>query len=64
MAKTYIVEFIFLGREIFNRKLPAVYIDFSHTMDNMQNGHYLLKSSFSKYFASICIVRDTVIGSR
>ncbi|TEY10763.1 hypothetical protein ELQ17_00240 [Campylobacter sp. US18a] len=39
----FIVEFIFLGREIFNRKLPAVYIDFSHAMDNMQNGHYLLR---------------------
>lgn len=39
----FIVEFIFLGREIFNRKLPAVYIDFSHAMDNIQNGHYLLR---------------------
>ncbi|EAK5214495.1 hypothetical protein CN047_06490 [Campylobacter jejuni] len=39
----FIVEFIFLGREIFNRKLPAAYIDFSHAMDNMQNGHYLLR---------------------
>lgn len=38
--------------KFFNRKLPAVYIDFSHAMDNIQNGHYLFKSSFNKYFES------------
>ncbi|EPV3110872.1 aryl-sulfate sulfotransferase, partial [Campylobacter jejuni] len=37
------VKYDILGREIFNRKLPAAYIDFSHAMDNMQNGHYLLR---------------------
>ncbi|NLK67474.1 MAG: aryl-sulfate sulfotransferase [Campylobacteraceae bacterium] len=32
-----------LGREIFNRPLPKGYIDFSHSMDNMDNGNYLLR---------------------
>ncbi|APA47257.1 hypothetical protein BLD42_04385 [Campylobacter jejuni] len=59
------VKYDILGREIFNRKLPAAYIDFSHAMDNMQNGHYLFKSSFSKYFTSdgkhVRTVRDTIV---
>ena len=37
------VKYDLLGREIFNRKLPAGYIDFSHALDNMQNGNYLLR---------------------
>lgn len=42
------IKYDILEREIFNRKLPTAYIDFSHAMDNMQNGHYF----FNKYFAS------------
>ncbi|EAH9821629.1 hypothetical protein DSE82_05005 [Campylobacter jejuni] len=30
-------------------------------MDNMQNGHYLFKSSFSKYFEHVRAVRDTIV---
>ena len=37
------VKYDLMGREIFNRRLPASYNDFSHSMDNMQNGHYLLR---------------------
>ena len=32
-----------IGREIFNRRLPTGYNDFSHSMDPMPNGHYLLR---------------------
>lgn len=32
-----------LGREIFDRELPASYNDFSHSFDVMDNGHYLLR---------------------
>lgn len=37
------VKYDLMGREIFNRILPSSYIDFSHSMDNMQNGNYLLR---------------------
>ncbi|MCV3393600.1 aryl-sulfate sulfotransferase [Campylobacter sp. IFREMER_LSEM_CL908] len=37
------VKYDLMGREIFNRLLPSSYIDFSHSMDNMQNGNYLLR---------------------
>lgn len=54
-----------LGREIFNRKLPAVYIDFSHAMDNMQNGHYLLRVASANTLRPdgkhVRTVRDTIV---
>ncbi|WP_094750334.1 aryl-sulfate sulfotransferase [Campylobacter ornithocola] len=37
------VKYDLMGREIFNRLLPSSYIDFSHSMDNMPNGNYLLR---------------------
>ncbi|MCV3446024.1 aryl-sulfate sulfotransferase [Campylobacter lari] len=37
------VKYDLMGREIFNRILPSSYIDFSHSMDDMQNGNYLLR---------------------
>ncbi|WP_069632943.1 aryl-sulfate sulfotransferase [Campylobacter pinnipediorum] len=37
------VKYDLMGREIFNRRLPLAYNDFSHSLDNMQNGHYLLR---------------------
>ncbi|EAI0015654.1 hypothetical protein DU266_07650 [Campylobacter jejuni] len=47
------IKYDILEREIFNRKLPAVYIDFFSCYGQYaKNGHYLFKSSFSKYFAS------------
>ncbi len=62
------MEFIFLGREIFNRKLPAVYIDFSHAMDNMQNGYYLLRVASANTLCPdgkhVRTVHDTIIGSK
>lgn len=51
-----------LGREIFNRKLPAVYIDFSHAMDNMQKWALFLQQILcvqdSKHVRTVC---DTII---
>ncbi len=38
-----------MGREIFNRRLPAGYADFSHALDNAQNGHLFLRVSSSDY---------------
>ena len=36
-----------LGREIFNRRLPANYADYSHGLDVAQNGHTFLRVSSS-----------------
>ncbi|MCZ5238347.1 aryl-sulfate sulfotransferase, partial [Escherichia coli] len=33
------VKYDIMGREIFNRRLPDNYNDFSHSMDNAANGH-------------------------
>ena len=38
-----------MGREVFNRRLPNGYADFSHAMDNAQNGHYFLRVSSADY---------------
>lgn len=37
------VKYDIMGREIFNRRLPAGYADFSHSFDQAQNGNYLLR---------------------
>ena len=37
------VKYDIMGREVFNRRLPAGYEDFSHSFDQAQNGHYLLR---------------------
>ena len=36
-----------LGREIFNRRLPLGYADYSHALDQAQNGHTFLRVSSS-----------------
>ena len=38
-----------MGREVFNRRLPVGYADFSHAMDPAQNGHYFLRVSSADY---------------
>lgn len=38
-----------MGREIFNRRLPDNYNDFSHSMDNAANGHYFLRVASSNH---------------
>ena len=37
------VKYDLMGRQIWNRRLPLNYIDFSHALDAAQNGHYFLR---------------------
>ena len=37
------VKYDIMGREVFNRRLPAGYEDFSHSFDQAQNGNYLIR---------------------
>ncbi len=37
------VKYDLMGREIWNRRLPMSYNDFSHSLDPAQNGHYFLR---------------------
>ncbi|CAD7289297.1 aryl-sulfate sulfotransferase [Campylobacter suis] len=59
------VKYDFMGREIFNRQLPLGYQDFSHSMDNMKNGNYLLRVASSNYKRpddkNVRTVRDVII---
>ena len=41
------VKYDLMGREIWNHRLPDGYNDFSHAMDPMQNGHYLVRVASS-----------------
>lgn len=43
------VKYDLMGREIFNRKLPPTYADFSHAYDNAENGHSFLRVSMADY---------------
>ena len=37
------VKYDIMGREIFNRVLPQGYADFSHSLDQAQNGNFLIR---------------------
>ena len=54
-----------MGREIFNRELPASYNDFSHSMDVAQNGHYFLRVANADYKRAdgknVRTVRDVIV---
>lgn len=54
-----------MGREIFNRELPAQYNDFSHSFDLMDNGHYLLRVANANYKRpdgkNVRTVRDVIV---
>lgn len=54
-----------MGREIFNRELPAGYNDFSHSMDVAQNGHYFLRAANANYKRAdgknVRTVRDVIV---
>jgi hypothetical protein len=43
------VKYNVMGREIFNRQLPIAYNDISHSVDSMDNGHFLLRVGSSNY---------------
>ena len=59
------VKYDLMGREIFNRRLPDGYNDFSHAMDAMQNGHYLVRVASSDHVRvdgkHVRTVRDVII---
>ena len=54
-----------MGREVFNRPLPASYVDFSHAMDAAQNGHYFLRVGSAAYTRpdgkTLRTVRDVIV---
>ena len=59
------VKYDLMGREIFNRQLPDGYADFSHAMDPMQNGNYLVRVASSDHVRPdgkhVHTVRDVII---
>ena len=54
-----------MGREVFNRRLPEGYDDFSHALEPMQNGNYLVRVSSANYKRpdgrNVRTVRDVII---
>jgi arylsulfate sulfotransferase len=59
------VKYDIMGKEVFNRVLPAGYNDFSHSLDVSPNGNYFLRvgSSNQKRFddKNVRTVRDVII---
>ena len=59
------VKFDLMGREIFNRQLPLAYNDFSHSLNNAQNGNYFLRVGSSNTKRpdgkNVRTVRDTIV---
>ena len=59
------VKYDLMGREIFNRRLPASYSDFSHAFDNAQNGHSFLRVASADYRRPdgkrVHTVRDVIV---
>ena len=59
------VKYDIMGREVFNRMLPEGYDDFSHSLDPMQNGNYLIRVSDADYLRPdgkrVRTIRDVII---
>ena len=59
------VKYDIMGREIWNRRLPLAYNDFSHSLDAAQNGHYFLRVASSDLHRAddrhVRTVRDMII---
>ena len=59
------VKYDIMGREIWNRRLPYGYNDFSHSLDAAQNGHYFLRVASSNMKRAdgknVRTVRDVII---
>ncbi|MBT1075435.1 aryl-sulfate sulfotransferase [Geobacter grbiciae] len=59
------VKYDIMGKEVFNRELPAGYNDFSHSMDNSPNGNYFLRVGSSNLKRAdgknVRTVRDVII---
>ncbi len=41
------VKYDLMGREVYNRRLPVGYSDFSHSLDNAANGHTFIRAASS-----------------
>ena len=58
------VKYDIMGREVFNRRLPLRFNDYSHSMDDAQNGHYFLRVASSNYLRPdgkhVRTVRDVI----
>lgn len=58
------VKYDVMGREVFNRRLPLRYNDYSHSMDDAENGHYFLRVASSNYIRPdgkhVRTVRDVI----
>ncbi|HCT3926927.1 TPA: aryl-sulfate sulfotransferase [Citrobacter koseri] len=59
------VKYDIMGREVFNRRLPGNYNDFSHSMDNSPNGNYFLRVASANYKRpdgkNVRTVRDVIV---
>ena len=59
------VKYDIMGREVFNRRLPAGYNDFSHSLDPAQNGHYFIRAASSDHRRldnkRVRTVRDVIV---
>ena len=59
------VKYELMGREVFNRRLPLGFNDFSHAFDNAQSGKSLLRVASSDYRRPdgkhVRTVRDVII---
>ena len=59
------VKYDLMGRKVFNRMLPEGYDDFSHSLDPMQNGNYLIRVSDADYARPdgkrVRTIRDVII---
>ena len=59
------VKYDIMGREVWNRRLPIGYADFSHAMDPAQNGNYFLRVASSDLKRqdgkNVHTVRDLII---
>ena len=59
------VKYDLMGREIYNRRLPVGYSDFSHSLDNAQNGHSFIRVASSDHRRAdgkrVHTVRDVII---
>ncbi len=63
-GQTY-VKYDIMGREIFDRKLPENYIDFSHSLDVSPNGHFFARVASANYKRpdgkNVRTVRDVIV---
>ncbi|WP_039667706.1 aryl-sulfate sulfotransferase [Campylobacter sp. RM16704] len=64
MGQRY-MKYDLMGREIFNRRLPLDYIDFSHHIEETSKGNYLLRVASADYKRSdgknVRTVRDVIV---